>query len=210
MREERRDIRRLLAELTPEQWAHSSLCSGWSVRDLVAHLVGWDDVLLYRSRREHLTALLRFGALYATSLASMNLVNRRLQRRTRHLDADALAHRFGAEDDGQLRWLFDGTNPGAHLAEYVIHNRDIRWPLGLPARTPADRLVAALDGVTQLPGVRVSAWRTLRRVRLDATDIDWARGRGPIERMTGEAILMSLAGRSCPLAVPHAGGGSTT
>src|SRR5439155_3466447 len=96
MRDERRDIRRLLSQLTREQWQHDSLCRGWSVRDLAAHLVGWDDLLLYRTRREHVAALLRFSALYAGSLASMNLLNRRIQRRTRHLGADELARRFGA------------------------------------------------------------------------------------------------------------------
>jgi hypothetical protein len=29
----------------------------------------------------------------------------------------------------------------------------------------------------------------------EAIDIDWRRGRGPVRRMTGETILMSLAGR---------------
>jgi uncharacterized protein (TIGR03083 family) len=62
MRDERRDIRHLLAELTAAQWQQDSLCEGWSVRDLVAHLVGWDDVLLYRSRRGHINALLKFSA----------------------------------------------------------------------------------------------------------------------------------------------------
>ncbi|MEY2569910.1 MAG: hypothetical protein QOE63_260 [Acidimicrobiaceae bacterium] len=195
MRAERRDVRRLLGELNAEQWLQQSLCAGWSVRDLVAHLVGWDDVLLYRSRREHVIALLRFAALYASSMASMNLVNRRLQRRTRHLDPTALAQRFGADDGADLRWLFDGTNPGAHLAEYVIHHQDIRWPLGLPGHAPPERLVAALHGITQLPGVRGPAWLRLRRVTLEATDVAWSRGRGPVQRMPGEAILMALAGR---------------
>jgi uncharacterized protein (TIGR03083 family) len=196
MRAERGDIRRLLAQLTPEQWAWDSLCSGWTVRDLVAHLAGWDDVLLYRSRREHLAALFRFAALYASSLGSMNVVNRRIQRRTRHLDPASLASCFGVDDGADLKWLFDGTNPGAHLAEYVIHHQDIRVPLGLAGHPEPDRLRGALEGVRQLPGVRVHAWRRLRRETLEATDIDWRRGRGPVHRMSGEAILMSLAGRT--------------
>lgn len=196
MRDERRDIRRLLRQLTPEQWQHDSLCRGWSVRDLVAHLVGWDDLLLYRTRREHVTALLRFSALYAVSLASMSRLNRRIQRETQHLDADDLARRFGADDDDHLSWLFDGTNPAAHLAEYVIHHQDIRRPLGLPREVPAERLVAALHGVTRLPGVRWPAWWRFRTERYEATDVDWSRGHGQVAPMSGEAILMSLAGRT--------------
>jgi uncharacterized protein (TIGR03083 family) len=196
MRDERRDIRQLLRELTPEQWQHDSLCRGWSVRDLAAHLVGWDDLLLYRTRREHVTALLRFSALYAASLASMTMLNRRIQRRTRHLGAEELARRFGADDDEGLNWLFDGTNPAAHLAEYVIHHQDIRRPLGLSREVPADRLTAALHGVTKLPGIRWPAWRQFRTQRYEATDVDWSRGHGSIARMRGETILLSLARRT--------------
>lgn len=196
MRAERREIRDLLGQLTPEQWRQHSLCAGWTVRDVVAHLVGWDEVLLYRTRREHVVVLAKFLALYATSLASMKLVNHRLQWRTRHLDPPALARRFAADDGADLRWLFDWTNPTAHLAEYMIHHEDIRRPLELRRAVPPDRLTAALDGVTRLPGVRLSAWWRLRRTRLEASDTEWVRGHGPVQRMTGLAALMWLAGRA--------------
>jgi hypothetical protein len=61
---------------------------------------------------------------------------------------------------------------------------------------PPDRLAAALWGVTQLPGVRVAAWWRLRRATLEASDVEWARGHGPVHRMTGGAALMKLAGRA--------------
>ncbi len=35
---ERRRLAGLLAELTPAQWAASSLCAGWRVREVVAHI----------------------------------------------------------------------------------------------------------------------------------------------------------------------------
>jgi uncharacterized protein (TIGR03083 family) len=196
MRDERRDIRQLLSQLTPEQWQHNSLCGGWSVRDLVAHLVGWDDLLLYRTRREYAMVLLRFSALYAASLANMNRLNRRIQRRTRHLGTDKLARRFGADDGEDLKWLFDRSNPAAHLAEYVIHHQDMRRPLGLPREVPADRLIAALDGVTKLPSIRWPAWPQFRTKRYEATDVDWSRGHGRVTRLSGETILMSLARRT--------------
>jgi uncharacterized protein (TIGR03083 family) len=198
MREERRDLRRFLEGLTAEQWRLDSLCAGWSVRDVVAHLVGWDDLLLYRSRREHLHALLRFSALYAMSLASMTLVNRRIQSRTSGLTPGELLRRFAAEDSPELKWLFDGTNPGAHLAEHVIHGLDIRHALGAPRHVAADHLVVALNGVTKLPGVRWSAWRQLRRRRWEATDVDWRAGRGEVVSAPADAILMTLAGRPRP------------
>jgi uncharacterized protein (TIGR03083 family) len=203
MRAERRDIRALISTLTGEQWSAASLCDGWTVRDLVAHLVGWDDLLLYRTRRQHATAALRFIWLYATSLAGMDRLNRRLQQRARNLTVSDLIERFGADDGDDLKWLFDGTNPGAHLAEYVLHEQDIRRPLALSRSVVQERLVPALDGLAQLPGLRLRMRRELRRARYVATDIDWAKGRGDITAAPGEEILMTLAGR------PHARLGPT-
>ena len=195
MRAERADLRRLFTELTSDQLERDSLCAGWTVRDVAAHLLAWDDLLLYRTSREHLRVMLRFAALYVRSLASMDRLNRRLDERVRGLGWETVVQRFGADDDPALKWLFDGTNANAHLAEYVIHHQDIRRVLDLARTIPADRLRSALDGITNLPSVRWAVWRKLRRHRWMATDIDWARGRGPVVAESGEAILMALAGR---------------
>lgn len=182
---ERRDLRDLAQRLTPEQWAHPSLCAGWSVRDVVAHLVAWDDLLLHRTRGDHVRALARFVWLYGTSLGSMRLLNRRLQRRTRHLGPAELAAELGREADDDLRWLFDGTSPEAHLAEYVVHHADIRRPLGLPDTTPPERVQAAHRGLRQLPGVRAGARRRrgLEAPEPEAADLD---------------LVLQLAGRTTP------------
>jgi uncharacterized protein (TIGR03083 family) len=192
----RRELGTTLEDLTQEQWRASSLCEGWTVRDVAAHLAGWDDLLLYRSRRGHAAALWRFVALYATSFGSMRRLNAQLHRRTAELDGTALARRFGSDDDTDLAWLFDGTNPEAHLAEYVVHLHDIRGPLGLEERIDPEVTVAALRGLLQLPSVRLPAWWRLRKQRLEATDADWARGRGEVTRMPAADILYVLAGRT--------------
>jgi uncharacterized protein (TIGR03083 family) len=36
---ERGDLAEFLATLTPEQWEAASLCEGWRVRDVVAHVM---------------------------------------------------------------------------------------------------------------------------------------------------------------------------
>lgn len=167
MLEERRAIRALLETLTPEQWAAPSLCAAWTVRDVVAHLVAWDDLIIYRTPRDHRRALVRFIRLYAVSLASMRRLNRRLNAPLDDVPVADLLERFGADDDAELRWLFDGSNPGAHYAEYVIHHEDIRRPLGLAREAPTDRVAAAIDGARRLPGVRLQAQRRRRLRRKD-------------------------------------------
>jgi uncharacterized protein (TIGR03083 family) len=41
-REERAELAAFLATLTPEQWDAPTLCAGWAVRDVVAHVIGYD------------------------------------------------------------------------------------------------------------------------------------------------------------------------
>jgi uncharacterized protein (TIGR03083 family) len=159
MREERLAIRELARTLTPEQWDTPSLCDGWTVRDVVVHLMAWDDLLIHRSRLDHIRALARFTWLYATSMASMRILNRRLQSRRRDV---AL---FATDDGPDLKWLFDRSNAGAHYAEYVIHHEDMRRPLGLARELPRDRVDAAIAGLRKLPSLRVHA----RNRHVDAT-----------------------------------------
>lgn len=41
--EERADLAAFLSSLTPEQWQAPTLCPGWRVRDVVAHVISYDD-----------------------------------------------------------------------------------------------------------------------------------------------------------------------
>ena len=80
------------------------------------------------------------------------------------------------------------------LTDNMIHQQDIRRPLGLPRTIDSERLRAALDFVRYAPTIR-GAWR-VRGVKLVATDVDWSHGKGPEVRGPGEALLMVMAGRT--------------
>ena len=43
-REERADFAAFLATLTPQQWQAPTLCTAWRVRDVVAHVISYDDL----------------------------------------------------------------------------------------------------------------------------------------------------------------------
>lgn len=43
-RAERTDLAEFLATLTPEQWAAPSLCTKWSVKDVVAHMISYEEL----------------------------------------------------------------------------------------------------------------------------------------------------------------------
>ena len=43
-RDERADLAEFLATLTPQHWAMPSLCSGWTVKDVVAHVISYEEL----------------------------------------------------------------------------------------------------------------------------------------------------------------------
>jgi hypothetical protein len=68
----------------------------------------------------------------------------------------------------------------------------------LTREIPADRLLVALQFARTAPLIR-GAWRA-RGVRLQATDVDWSAGKGPVVAGPGEALLMAMAARPAAIA----------
>jgi uncharacterized protein (TIGR03083 family) len=179
-REEREELAALLAELSPQQWEHQSLCDRWRVRDVVAHVISYDEL-------SGLELVQRFakGALLTNRVNAVGVAEYggRTPEQLRQILASHLKPRGLTAGFGGMIGLVDG----------MIHQQDIRRPLGIPRAIPPDRMCAALDFARYAPTIR-GAWRA-RRVRLIATDVDWAHGGGPEVRGPGEALLMVMAGR---------------
>jgi len=96
------------------------------------------------------------------------------------------------------RGLTAGFGGMIALVDGLIHHQDIRRSLHQPRTVPTDRLIRVLDLVPGNP--RFGAGRRIRGLRLRATDIDWAHGRGPEVTGPGEALLMAMAGRRVAVA----------
>ena len=179
-RAEREDLLQLLERLTPEQWSTPSLCAGWTVHDVVAHVLSYDEL----GPRQLATRFAR-GFL--------------LIDRTNAVGLREYASRTPAELIELLRGhltpagLTAGLGGAIALTDGLIHQQDIRRPLDMPRSIPEDRLRPALR--TALFGVLRGILR-VRDVRLVATDIDWAFGRGPEVHGAAEALLMAVAGRT--------------
>jgi uncharacterized protein (TIGR03083 family) len=43
-RDERADFATFLSTLSPQQWEVPTLCAGWRVRDVVAHVISYDEL----------------------------------------------------------------------------------------------------------------------------------------------------------------------
>jgi uncharacterized protein (TIGR03083 family) len=190
--DERADLAAFLATLTPQQWAAPSLCDRWTVKDVVAHMVSYEDLSKWgvakrlikgRFVNSNQIGVDEFAGLTPEQL--MDFLNH-------HLVPRGLTSGFG----GMIA-LVDGT----------VHHQDLRRPLGLPRSIPADRLLAVLQRVPSNP--RLGAGRRIRGLRLRATDVDWIHGDGPEVTGTGEALLMAMTGRECVIDELHGPGQPT-
>ncbi|WP_345410792.1 maleylpyruvate isomerase family mycothiol-dependent enzyme [Actinomycetospora chlora] len=180
-REERAELADLLAGLAPEQWDAPTLCAGWAVRDVVAHVIGYDAM-----------GLGGFAANLAASGFRPDRANQRAVDALRdHSPAGLVELVRRYETPHGLTAMFGGR---IALTDGAIHQQDIRRPLGLPRTIPADRLREVLDYAMVAPPVGASS--RIRGLRLVATDVDWSRGSGPEVTGPGEALLMAAAGRA--------------
>lgn len=178
---ERADLAGLLDTLTPGQWVSDSLCAGWRVRDVVAHLIGYDVAGL----RGFLGTVVRARA---TGRDPNDLVV--AQWADRPVTEVVAAVRAHLRPRG-VTAAFGGR---IGLTDALIHHQDIRRPLGLHRSVPADRLAAALPFTMTAPPL--GARRRVAGLRLVATDLDFRHGDGPEVAGPAEALLMAAAGRA--------------
>jgi uncharacterized protein (TIGR03083 family) len=88
------------------------------------------------------------------------------------------------------------------LSEVIVHQQDVRRPLGAKRVIPSERLASVLDFVITRYGSYAvpAAPRRSKGLRLTATDMAWSAGNGPEVSGPGEALFMALNGRSAALA----------
>jgi len=178
--DERTDLVAFLRTLTSEEWVASSLCAGWRVRDVVAHLL-YDTLPLPR----YLLEVARAGF-------SADRMNARAVHRWNGSDPEQLVDAF---EHSVGRGVFATLAPSLALADVLVHHQDIRRPLGRPRAIPAARVRRVLDH----PDPFTSPRRRTRGLQFIATDLPWSSGDGPEVRGTGEALVMVIAGRAAAL-----------
>lgn len=177
---ERAALAAALADLPGEQWAAPSLCTGLTVREVLAHL---------------------------TAGASLNPVRWLAGVIRCRFDFDKqvtmrLAEQLGASPaETMVRFrsvLTSTTKPPvptlAMLGETVVHAQDIRLPLGISRDYPIETLTR-LAGYYQGSDLPVSTKRRIRGLRLAATDGPFTTGSGPLVSGTTLALIMAMAGR---------------
>lgn len=171
-----------LSSATGAQWDTPSLCEGWRIREVVAHLT-----MPARYTQDEFMAELRacgfdFGRLSNTiaardaALPTMELVA--------NLSSEIL-HHWTPPEGGQL---------GA-LNHVVIHSLDATVPLSTPHRVDRETICIVLDALT-VGRVHARFGTTIDGRRLEATDIEWAHGTGRSLRGPADELALVLCGRT--------------
>ena len=177
----------LVSQLDPGQLSTETLCAGWDVHMMTAHLVLPFEVTFARFA---LTALRHGGDTART----VDDVTRRIARRPL---ADLIAE---LRAQAQAHVVPRRVGPEAQLVETAVHLRDVARPLGLDADVPPEHWRAVLEYLVS-PGVApaVLPGGRLAGLGLRATDLPWTFGEGAKVVGTSEAIAMALTGRLAAL-----------
>lgn len=175
-----------LASLSRREWEQESLCPGWRVRDVAAHVAMAPQVPT-------------IGTMVKESLrARGNLI--RVIHRTAVQHAERPTEQIIAElrEYAGSRALPAFTHYRNILYDVLVHGQDIAIPLGRKREMP---VAAAAAGATRVwtMGWPFHAQKRSRGVRFVANDVDWSAGAGlPVDGPIG-AILLLLTGRHAGL-----------
>ena len=164
-------------------WDAPSLCAGWQVRHVVAHV----------TMPSRLTPE-QFGAGMAAAGGDFTAFS------------DAVAARDGSLPEADLlaalrspvlhAWQPPGGGAAGALSHAVIHSLDVTVALDRPAVAPTEAVVAVLDQLTAAGGAFFGI--DLAGVRLEADDADWSWGSGDAVRADSGRLLALLSGRTLP------------
>ncbi len=176
---ERLSLADLLDDLSDDEWETPSLCAGWRVKDVAAHLT-----LAHMSPATALHELVRarsfHRAIRDTAVRQASLPGTELSARLRSMTGS--------------RRTAPGVTPLEPMLDLLVHGQDIVVPLGRTRPVPRDAAAAAASRAWDL-NWPFRTRRRLRGLRLVASDVDWQVGRWPEVRGPIAALLLLVTGR---------------
>lgn len=181
IRAERTALAADLDDLTHEQWATPSLCTGLTVREVLAHLTAGASLNSVR----WLAGVIRCRFDFDKQVAMR------------------LAEQLGATPSETLerfrRVVPSTTKPPlptlAMLGETIVHGEDIRRPLGIARDHPIETVTQVAE-YYQGSDLVVLAKGRIDGLSLTATDGPFTTGAGPLVSGTTLALVMAMTGRA--------------
>lgn len=181
IRTERAALAADLEDLTDDQWAAPSLCTGLTVREVLAHMTAGASL----NAVSWLTGVIRCRFDFDKQVAMR------------------LAEQLGATPAETLerfrRIVPSTTKPPlpaiAMLGETLVHGEDIRRPLGIRHHHPVE-VVTRVAEYYQGSDLVVVARKRIDGLRLTADDGPFTTGSGPVVSGPTSALVMAMTGRA--------------
>jgi uncharacterized protein (TIGR03083 family) len=173
-----------LSTLASEQWATPSLCSGWTVHDVLAHLLSAAKMTPPKFFAKFAAAGFNFDKFTGKQVAVEG--------------SDGPAATLAA-----FRAAHDRTTspPGPKetwLGEAFVHGEDIRRPLGMSRDYPLPDVARALGFYTRSNAI-IGGKKRVAGLTLEATDSDFTAGSGPLVEGPVVSLLLAASGRKAAL-----------
>jgi len=181
---ERKALAADLTSLTEEQWKTPSLCDGWTVQDVLAHMTAAAKISPTRF----------FSSLVSSGFSFEGVQQKGIAAERGATGAETLEH-FSAVLDSKRKPPGPMETP---VGEVIVHGEDIRRPLGIGHTTDAQwatRMADSYRGSNLIIGGKKRASGLTFR----ATDADWTAGSGPEVAGPAISIVLAITGRKAAL-----------
>jgi uncharacterized protein (TIGR03083 family) len=179
----RRELADVLDRLTPAQWRSPSLCEGWAIRDVVAHIT-----MPFRF------SVPRFVLEMVRSGGSFNDMADRVARRDGAQPTEALVH--GLRANAGHPWNPPGGGKVGALTHDLVHGLDITRPLGIEWAIPPERFRPVLDNLVTRKSLRFfGVGIDADLARFQAGDLDWSYGSGDLVTAPAADLVLMLTAR---------------
>jgi uncharacterized protein (TIGR03083 family) len=182
---ERRALARDLADLSFDQWNTRSLCSGWSVHEVLAHVVHTAK-----------TTRMSFVCQFAAARANFDRYTQRGVDREQCRDPQDTLAELGSVAE---RTTTPPAPLDSRLVEMIVHGEDVRRPLRLKRSYPVAAVVRALDLQGQVSAAFGGGKSRVAGLELRATDTGYSHGSGPTVEGPALSLLLAVYGRDVAL-----------
>ena len=177
---ERKALASDLTGISPDRWEQESLCTGWTIRDVVAHMTATAKI----------TPASFFPKLVGSGFRLSRLQSKDIAREKGSSASDTL----GAFASVLTSEKHPPGPPETMLGETIVHSEDVRRALGIPHDYPTEALVAVADfykGSNLILGTKTR----IAGLSLHATDTTWSHGTGPEVAGPMLSLVMAMTGR---------------
>ncbi|WP_432940031.1 maleylpyruvate isomerase family mycothiol-dependent enzyme [Kribbella sp. CA-253562] len=180
---ERASLAELLSGLTADQWRTPSMCPGWTVQDVAAHVISSPQAKMLPV----ITGMARARGDFN------RFVFEEARRAGARYSPEEIVAQYRQYAGSRRHPL--GTVPADPLLDVLIHGQDIAVPLGIPRAMPPEAARAAAERIWA-KSFPFKARKRLAGRRLVATDIDWSVGEGEELRGPIGVLVQLMTGRT--------------